>query len=54
MKVPLAQLGEIPEGGIKEINFFERSVLLTKVDNRHNAFVNVCTHAEGVPSSYFD
>lgn len=47
MKVPLAQLGEIPEGGIKEIKFFERSVLLTKVDNRYNAFVNVCTHAGG-------
>jgi nitrite reductase/ring-hydroxylating ferredoxin subunit len=47
MKVPLAQLGEIPKGGIKEIDFFERSVLLTKVDNRYNAFVNVCTHADG-------
>ena len=47
MKVPLAKLTEIPEGDIKEISFFERSVYLIKVDDRYNAFVNVCTHAGG-------
>jgi nitrite reductase/ring-hydroxylating ferredoxin subunit len=47
MKVPLAHLADIPEGDVKEIDFFERSVYLTKVGNLYNAFVNVCTHAGG-------
>ncbi len=47
MKVPLAKLDEIPQGNTKEVDFFERSVLLTKVDDRYSAFVNVCTHAGG-------
>jgi len=47
MKIPLARLDDIKESEIKEINFFDRSVLLTRVEGVYNAFVNVCTHVGG-------
>jgi len=47
VKVPLANLAETKENEIKEISFFDRSVLLTQVGDVYNAFVNVCTHAGG-------
>jgi nitrite reductase/ring-hydroxylating ferredoxin subunit len=47
MKVALAPITQIPEGALKEVEFFGRSVFLTKVGEVYNAFVNVCTHAGG-------
>lgn len=47
MKVALAPINEIPEGNIKEVEFFGRSVFLSKAGELYNAFVNVCTHAGG-------
>lgn len=47
MKVTLAPITQIPEGNLKEVEFFGRSVFLTKAGEVYNAFVNVCTHAGG-------
>lgn len=47
MRVPLAPLDEIPEGGTRKADFFGREVLLTRVNGRPRAIMNVCMHLGG-------
>lgn len=47
MKVPLAITADINEDKPIEVDFFGRSVLLIRIEDRYNAFVNTCTHAAG-------
>ena len=47
MKVPLAATNELEEGQLKEIEFFGRSLLLTKTGPVYSAFANHCAHASG-------
>ena len=47
MKVELSAISDIIEGQIKEVDFFGRSVILTKTGNVYAAFANYCPHASG-------
>lgn len=47
MEVALAPVDEIPEGGIKKVDFFGREVLLTKTHGRPRAIMNCCMHLGG-------
>jgi len=47
MKVPLADMAEIPEHGAKAVELFGREVLLMRVEGRPRAVVNVCMHLGG-------
>jgi nitrite reductase/ring-hydroxylating ferredoxin subunit len=47
MRVELSAIAEIPEGALKEIEFFGRSVILTRTAQSYAAFANVCPHASG-------
>lgn len=47
MKAPLCPVIEIPEDGVKEIDFFGRPVFVYKVDGRPRAVANVCLHLGG-------
>ena len=47
MEVPLAPVAEIPEDGVKTVDFFGREVHLLKVDGRPKAVMNVCLHLGG-------
>lgn len=47
LKVPLCAVDEIPEEGVKAIEFFGRPVLVYKVDGKPRAIANVCLHLGG-------
>lgn len=47
MKVPLCSVVEIPDDGVKAIDFFGRSVLVYKVAGKPRAIANVCLHLGG-------
>jgi nitrite reductase/ring-hydroxylating ferredoxin subunit len=47
MKMPLAAVTDIPANAVKEVEFFGRSILLTRTDHALAAFANVCPHATG-------
>ncbi len=47
MEVALAPVDEIPEGGIKKVDFFGRAVLLTKTEGRPRAIMDCCMHLGG-------
>jgi nitrite reductase/ring-hydroxylating ferredoxin subunit len=47
MKVPLAAVTDIPTNAVHEVDFFGRSVLLTRNEHGPVAFANVCPHATG-------
>ena len=47
MKVPLCKLDEIPEEGIKKIEFFGREALILKVEDKPKAILNLCIHLGG-------
>lgn len=47
MKVPLARVDEIPEGGTKIVDFFGREALLFKSDGWPKALLNICMHLGG-------
>lgn len=47
MKVPLCSVAEIPDKGVKAVDFFGRSVLVYKVDGKPRAIANVCLHLGG-------
>ena len=47
MKVPLAAITDIEEGQLREVEFFGRSVLLTRSGPVYSAFANHCAHASG-------
>ncbi len=47
MEVPLAPLDDVPEGDTLTVDFFGREVLLTKVDGKPRAIMNVCLHLGG-------
>lgn len=48
MKVPLAQDSAVARGEATEVDFFGRSVLLTRgEDDRVRAYMNVCLHLGG-------
>lgn len=47
MKVPLCAVTDIPEEGIKDIDFFGRSVLVYKANGKPRAIANVCLHLGG-------
>lgn len=47
MEVALAPVSEIPEEGVKKVDFFGREVLLTKSDGNPRAVMNVCMHLGG-------
>jgi nitrite reductase/ring-hydroxylating ferredoxin subunit len=47
MRVPLIDEHLVAEGQATEIDFFGRSALVVRTDNRVRAYVNVCTHLGG-------
>ena len=47
MKAPLCPVIEIPDEGVKAVDFFGRSVLVYKVNGRPRAIANVCLHLGG-------
>lgn len=47
MEIPLAPVSEIPEEGLKTVDFFGREVHLMKLDGRPRAVMNVCMHLGG-------
>lgn len=47
MEVALAPVEDIPEGGIKKVDFFGREVLLTKLEGKPRAIMNCCMHLGG-------
>lgn len=47
MKAPLCSVVDIPDEGVKEIEFFGRSVLVYKVEGKPRAVANVCLHLGG-------
>ncbi len=47
MKVLLAEESDVREGEATEIEFFGRSVLLTRQEGRVKVYANVCTHMGG-------
>ena len=47
MIAPLLAVEEIPEEGVKEVDFFGRSVLVYRVDGKPRAIANVCLHLGG-------
>jgi nitrite reductase/ring-hydroxylating ferredoxin subunit len=47
MKVPLAAITDILENRATEVEFFGRSVILTKNGDLYSAFANYCPHASG-------
>src|SRR2546422_6801088 len=47
MQVPLAAVEEIPQEGVKKVDFFGREVLLTRSDGQPKAIMNVCMHLGG-------
>ncbi len=47
MKYPLIPVAKIPAEGVKEVDFFGRSVLVYQVDGQPRAIANVCLHLGG-------
>ncbi len=47
MKAPLCKINEIPETGVKKIDFFGREALVMKVDGQPKAVLNTCVHLGG-------
>jgi nitrite reductase/ring-hydroxylating ferredoxin subunit len=47
MKVALIKVDEIPDGGVKTIDFFGREVLVLKSDGKPKAIMNTCMHLGG-------
>ncbi len=47
MEVPLAPVAEIPEDGLKTVDFFGREVHLLRVEGQPKAVMNVCMHLGG-------
>jgi nitrite reductase/ring-hydroxylating ferredoxin subunit len=47
MKAPLCPVAEIPGDGVKEIDFFGRSVLVYRFEGEPRAIANVCLHLGG-------
>jgi nitrite reductase/ring-hydroxylating ferredoxin subunit len=47
MKAPLCRVAEIPGEGVKEVDFFGRSVLVYRVEGELRAIANVCLHLGG-------
>ena len=47
MKVVLCTVDEIPQEGVKRVDFFGRSVLVLNVDGQPKAIMNVCMHLGG-------
>lgn len=47
MKAPLCPVAEIPDEGVKAVDFFGRPVLVYKVDGKPRAIANVCLHLGG-------
>jgi nitrite reductase/ring-hydroxylating ferredoxin subunit len=47
MKAPLCPVDEIPDEGVKAVDFFGRSVLVYKVEGKPRAIANVCLHLGG-------
>jgi nitrite reductase/ring-hydroxylating ferredoxin subunit len=44
--VPVAKVGEVAPGGMKEVDLGGRQVLLTYVDGKYFAFSRTCPHEE--------
>jgi hypothetical protein len=47
MRVPLIETAALVDGRVSDVNFFGRSVLGLRTDERVRAYVNVCTHLGG-------
>lgn len=47
MKVPLCRVDEIPEEGVKPLDFFGRDVLIFKAEGKPKAILNICMHLGG-------
>jgi nitrite reductase/ring-hydroxylating ferredoxin subunit len=47
VQVELAPVEDIPEKGVKKVDFFGREVLLTKTDGKPRAIMNCCMHLGG-------
>ncbi len=47
MIVPLCKVEEIPDEGIKTVDFFGREVLILKVNGESKAILNYCMHLGG-------
>ncbi|MBI1878598.1 MAG: Rieske 2Fe-2S domain-containing protein [Chloroflexi bacterium] len=47
MKVPLCKVEEIPDAGTKTATFFEREVLVLKIEGKMKVYLNVCPHLGG-------
>jgi nitrite reductase/ring-hydroxylating ferredoxin subunit len=47
MKVPLINVDEIPNEGVKTIDFFGREVLVLKAEGKPKAIMNTCMHLGG-------
>ncbi len=47
MKQPLCPVAEIPDEGVKAVDFFGRPILVYKVEGKPRAIANVCLHLGG-------
>ena len=47
MRVPLIDAAALVDGHVSEVDFFGRSVLVLRTDERVRAYVNVCMHLGG-------
>lgn len=47
MKVPLCRVDEIPEEGVKPLDFFGRDVLIFMAEGKPKAVLNICMHLGG-------
>ncbi len=47
MRVPLIDAAALVDGQVSEVDFFGRSVLVLRSDERVRAFMNVCMHLGG-------
>jgi nitrite reductase/ring-hydroxylating ferredoxin subunit len=47
MKVPLCKVEEIPDEGVKSVDFFGREALVLNVNGETKAVLNYCMHLGG-------
>jgi nitrite reductase/ring-hydroxylating ferredoxin subunit len=47
MQVPLCKLEEIPDEGIKTVEFFGRELLVFKANGKPKGILNICMHLGG-------
>jgi naringenin degradation protein FdeD len=47
MKVPLSKIEEIPDEGVKSVDFFGREALVLKSGGEPKAILNYCMHLGG-------